>query len=53
MPTNLIEDTRLDLALTQEENLDWEALLVATEDKGLNAMQYCIQCVTCGGCGTC
>ncbi|MFE0464325.1 hypothetical protein ACFW1A_34230 [Kitasatospora sp. NPDC058965] len=48
MPVSVVEDTRLDLALSEEENVQWEELL---SDDMSASFRYC--CYTCTGCSTC
>ncbi|MER5771048.1 hypothetical protein [Streptomyces sp. NPDC001985] len=56
MPVNMVEDVRLDLELSEEENTDWEKLLVGLHEGG--AFMWCKACgAPCGtqtvGCSGC
>ncbi|MFE0464326.1 hypothetical protein ACFW1A_34235 [Kitasatospora sp. NPDC058965] len=52
MPVSVVEDTRLDLVLSEEENLHWEELL---SDDMSASFRYCVfSCGgSCAGCTTC
>lgn len=54
MPVTLVEDTTVDLNLSEEENTDWEQLVVGLYDAG-GAFMHCNPCGTCSchGCTSC
>jgi hypothetical protein len=47
MPVNMDEETSLDLTLSQEENLDWEALVAGVYEMGGAAFKFCQPSCTC------
>ena len=59
MPVNMVEDTSLDLALSEEENQEWETLVAGIHDMGSPFMwtNPCgvgsSDCIASTGCGAC
>lgn len=49
MPVNAVEDTSLDLLLTEESSVGWEKLAAATSDMG-GAFLWCQPGPPDGGC---